>query len=236
MFPDGFTDPNIAKFHLLLHEALDCSLVTAEKNLAELRKTFGKDCQMLSLANETEGGRDEAAWQQYSKEFVESFVARTIVPHMQGVIAKENEIVQSSRKTFVSTMTSFMGLRAFSRAKPKEAPSPALPFSPMTTRHLADWMFLTQMYDSALTNYRNLMSDLRAEKEETTQAHIAGAQEMAALCLIMMEGAGVRREAEQLLEAAFEGYARSKGPKTPYLAARAAMFLSHCLISKNLHR
>ena len=173
MFPDGFTDPNIGKFHLLLHELADCTLSAyvkfqlstkshaitsisnrAEKNLTELRKTFGKDCQMLSLVAEAEGGPNQEGWKKVTKDFVDSFIAKNIIPHMQNVIAKQNEIVQASRKTFVSAMTSFMGLRAFSRPKAKDNLATALPFSPMTTRLLADWMFLTQMYDAALTQYR----------------------------------------------------------------------------------
>ena len=126
----------------------------AEKNLTELRKTFGKDCQMLSLVAEAEGGPNQEGWKKVTKDFVDSFIAKNIIPHMQSVIAKQNEVVQASRKTFVSTMTSFMGLRAFSRPKAKDNLAIALPFSPMTTRLLADWMFLTQMYDAALTQYR----------------------------------------------------------------------------------
>jgi len=46
----------------------------------------------------------------------------------------------------------------------------------------------------------------------------------------------VRKDAEQMLENALDGYARSKSDKARYHSVRCAMFLAHTLASKNMHR
>lgn len=46
----------------------------------------------------------------------------------------------------------------------------------------------------------------------------------------------MRREAEQLLENALDGYAKSKSDKAKYYSARSAIFLAHTLASKNMYK
>ena len=95
-------------------------------------------------------------------------------------------------------------------------------------RALADLAFTVQDYDMAISNYRLVRDDFKADK---SYRHLGGVLEMMALCLFMTEGS--RRQIVSYLKEANEAYSKAaaserkaKLPSAPEGLARSSRYVT----------
>ncbi|KAL6061543.1 Trafficking protein particle complex 8, partial [Balamuthia mandrillaris] len=246
LFQGGFSDPNISKFHLLLHDSRDFATSQAETAISNLRTTFGKDCHLLKLNSLPDAQRNEdgtlLAQQDWAElqQWVSTLTIKTVVPHLQGVMQRLEEQLSQTRKGIGFQVSSLLNIK-FGRSKAKTASPPTRHGTSSgsaeteqdvinkTVRQLADLQFMCGMYDLAKENYRLLGIEYKSLKDPLAQRSYAGVLEMTALC-IQMQHTTTARQVESNLEQAFLGYQRCN-IAGPYMV-RCALFLVETLKSK----
>eukprot|EP01083_Nonionella_stella_P118378 353380_1 len=133
--------------------------------------------------------------------FVSEFVIKGLLPHVEQRIRYLNSQITSERKGIRNQF------RLFFNRKPKAIPSVTDgPMYDLITieskiRQLAGLAFVMQDYRLAREHFTLVMNDYSTDK---ALAHLAGAQEMAAVCLLLIDG--TRREIENRFEQAKKLY------------------------------
>ncbi|KAK3240229.1 hypothetical protein CYMTET_49920 [Cymbomonas tetramitiformis] len=179
---------------------------------------------------------------------VKDFTIKVMLPYMENRVVSLNQQVTDTRKGLKNQLKSFWGYR---KEKPKSGPEGqdalaggghyAYNSPESQLRILADLAFLLRDYELALSHYRLLAADYKADK---AWKRFAGVQEAMGLTLFMTDGA--RREMEICFDSAFQSYSRCASPngvgQSPVdmgmarYSTRSMLFLSSIFRSHGMFR
>eukprot|EP00934_Nitzschia_sp_Nitz4_P005492 Nitzschia sp. Nitz4//scaffold304_size22322//3923//9284//NITZ4_008571-RA/size22322-snap-gene-0.0-mRNA-1//1//CDS//3329547070//5482//frame0 len=151
------------------------------------------------------------------RRYLQSLVTTSLLPAMEQRIAYLNAVVSERKKGVRNLVKSFW-------RKPKEETAPVSSGAQVSvgedgvvvkyrydsienqTRLLADTLFLIQDYDAALSTYRLIRDDFKADK---AHAHYANVQEMIGLCLYCLDPFLRSKEIFSCFESALLSYTRA---------------------------
>ncbi|CAN6466715.1 unnamed protein product [Victoria cruziana] len=226
LLKEGAMDPKLLKHYLLVHDNQEGRSDKAIEILAEMRGTFGSSsCQLLCI-NSSRGEGDECKSKPWVnkkadasnyheigrcldendlnkiRDLLQELSTKHIIPYMEQKIRILNSQVSTTRKGFKNQIKNLWWRKAKEEAA-DDPNGPKYSFSSPESqiRILGDYAFMLRDYELALSSYRLLSTDYKLDK---AWKHYAGVQEMAGLCLFMLDQ--TRKDAEYYMETALNTY------------------------------
>ncbi|XP_031498646.1 uncharacterized protein LOC116263167 isoform X2 [Nymphaea colorata] len=255
LLKEGAMDPKILKYYLLVHDNQEARSDKAVEILAEMRGTFGSSsCQLLCM-NSSLGEGDECQSKPWIdkeadasndheigcfldvndlneiRDLLQELSTKHIIPYMEQKIRILNAQVSTTRKGFKNQIKNLWWRKAKEEAA-DDPNGPKYSFSSLESqiRVLGDHAFMLRDYELALSSYRLLSTDYKIDK---AWKRYAGVQEMAGLCLFMLDQS--RKDAEYYMETALNTYLKlgSLGHRN---ATRCGIWLAEMLKTREQHK
>lgn len=199
---------SVLTHYLLIHDvASGLEFTEAQKKYANMQRTFGaRACSMVTINSLAEaepnplvlGGQARVFISKQDaelcKSFATTFVADTLLPHLQQALQNLHEEVTKARGGFGHKMKLWMGNSFSSKQEDQFGQRFEVSSLEFRERRLADWAFLLGDYVVAYRTYKSLID---IYKNEQAYMYQASAHEMAANCLTMWKEEQLQNSAQQ---------------------------------------